>query len=84
MSKPMTNAELKEAVVKMAEANHIWINAFNIIKPSDDTLIALGRVIVQMLHREADLLPSFHGSVEGDVSELQRLSPTLYLSINAS
>lgn len=80
----MTNAELKEAVLEAATTNHIWISAFAIINPSDETIMALGRAVMRMLKAKANLHPSFHGSVEGDVTRMQELTPTLYLSINAS
>ena len=81
---PKTNAKLKDEVLKAATGNHVWIDAFTLINPTDETLLNLGRLVARMVTDRASLLPSFYGSAEGDVSDIQRLSPTLYLSINAS
>jgi hypothetical protein len=71
-------------VLKNARSNHIWVNAFTLVKPTEQTYANIGRAVVQMMQDKSNLLPSYYGHSEGDVSELQRLTPTLYMSINAS
>lgn len=80
----MKNSELQEQVLKRVQSNHIWVNAFTIIRPSDDTLKAIGREVVEMLKQKENLLPSWNGQTEGEVHALSELTPVLYLRINAS
>lgn len=63
-----------------AEANHIWINAFSLINPSDDMLMSIGRTVVEMLREKGNLLPA---RADHD-DKLARLTPTLYMSVNQS
>jgi hypothetical protein len=81
---PETNAELRDAVLKAVQDHHIWINAFTLINPTDETLRNIGRVIVEYLRDRANLLPAWHGEAEGAVGDLAKLTHMLYLSINAS
>jgi hypothetical protein len=81
---PETNAELRDAVLKSVQEHHIWINAFTIIRPTDETLRNIGRVIVEYLQNRANLLPAWHGETEGEVGDMAKLTHMLYLSINAS
>lgn len=59
-------------VAKMAKSNHIWLNAFNCINPSDKFLISLGKEIMAKLDNKECLLKT------------DTLSEMLYLSINKS
>jgi hypothetical protein len=63
-----------------ALVNHIWINAFTLVSPSDETLRDIGRAVVAMLREKENLLPS--RAQHGD--KLSELTPTLYMSINQS
>lgn len=40
-----TDAEL----VRMARDNHIWLNAFRCVRPTDGFLIEIGREVLQLL-----------------------------------
>jgi hypothetical protein len=46
--KPITDYTDAELVVE-AKANHIWLNAFSCIRPSDEFLIDVGRSVLRML-----------------------------------
>ena len=78
-------SELKEAVLKSAQQNHIWVNAFTLINPSDETLQKIGAAVVQMMRNKENLLPNYCGpEMDGPITDLQKLTPVLYMSINAS
>lgn len=77
--------ELKDAVLKAAQQNHIWVNAFTLINPSDETLQKIGSAVVQMMRQKENLLPNYYGpEMDGPITDLQKLTPVLYMSINAS
>lgn len=48
-------------VLKSADENHIWINAFTLIRPTDETLLKLGLAVVAMLKDPANLHQSESG-----------------------
>jgi hypothetical protein len=80
-----TNGELKKKIVEAATGNHIWVNAFSLIRPTDETLLGIGREVVRMLKNEENLLPSYHGGEDANpIHDLQLLGGMLYLSINQS
>lgn len=74
-------------VLKAVEDNHIWINAFAIINPTDETLVGIGRSVVNMLRSNA--IPSLM-TIEPESEnyeaflKLSNLTKTLYLRVNAS
>lgn len=79
------NGELKKAVLRAAQDNHLWVNAFSLIRPTDETLRNIGREVVSMLQRQENLLPAYHGEKDREpISNLQTLTGMLYLSINQS
>ena len=59
-------------VAKMAKSNHIWLNAFQCIKPSIEFKIQLADIILRKLEDSDCLLKQ------------DTLSEMLYLSINKS
>lgn len=59
-------------VAKMAKSNHIWLNAFNCINPTDEYLKEIGKLVLFKLTTEECLLKT------------DTLSEMLYLSINKS
>jgi hypothetical protein len=80
-----TNGELKAKIIAAAVDNHIWINAFSLIRPTDETLIGIGRAVVQMLQNKDNLLPSYHGEKDSEpIGDLQTLTGMLYMSVNQS
>jgi hypothetical protein len=60
-----------EELVKRANENHIWINAFDCINPSPQFLQNIGSLILQKLHTT-------------DMSDSLGISPTIILVINKS
>ncbi len=81
----MKNGELKKRVLRAAQDNHIWVNAFTLIRPTKETYEGIGKAVVEMLTPKENLLPSYHGGKDdSDVGEIQTLTKMLYMSINAS
>lgn len=79
------NGQLKTAVLEQAQSNHIWINAFMLIRPTDEILISIGRQVVNMLREEDNLVPAYHGAKDNaPISDIQKLTKMLYLSVNQS
>jgi len=60
-----------EELVKKAEANHIWLNAFDCINPTTEFKIGLANTILEML----DIT---------DMSDHIGISPMIILTINKS
>lgn len=80
-----TNGELKEKIFEAVNGNHIWVNAFSLIRPTDETLIGIGREVARMLRNKENLLPSYYGGKDSEpIDEIQLLTGMLYLSINQS
>lgn len=80
-----TKGQLKEAAFKAACENHIWINAFSLIRPDEKTYADIGRAVVRMLQEQENLLPSYTaGESTDEIHEISRLTKMLYMSINAS
>lgn len=80
----MTQHELKEEIIKAVEANHIWINSFQLINPNDEICLSIGRTIVEMLKKKENLLPLYFEDSENEVTKAQKITPILYLSVNQS
>ena len=80
-----TKGQLKKLVFEKATKNHIWINAFSLVNPTDETLLAIGKEIHAMLNDPDNLLPSYTGGKSDEpIHTLSRLTPCLYLYINKS
>lgn len=60
-----------ENIAEMAEANHIWLNAFDCVRPTDQFKIALADTILNKLNDKENLISD-------------EISDMLYLSINKS
>lgn len=79
------NAALKDKVLKAAQDNHIWVNAFSLVRPTDETYRNIGKAVVEMLQTKENLLPHYYGPEhDGPITDLQNLTPVLYMSVNAS
>ncbi len=63
-------------VGQMARSNHIWLNGFECINPSNEFKIKLAEQILHMLNSEGRLIKE--ESLPGAFSEM------LYLSLNKS
>lgn len=74
-------------IVKAVQDNHIWLNAFNCINPTDEFLKDIGRMVIAKLNCRECLLPMYldNEPATGTVSEsLAEHTQVLYLSINKS
>lgn len=78
-------------IVQMVQDNHIWLNAFNCINPTDEFLMSIGKQVIAMLNRSANLLPMYLDDEPPSETEsgkaiqgLSELTKVLYLSINKS
>ena len=80
-----TNRDLKKAILKACDDNHLWINAFTLVRPSPETYRAIGEQIVSMLKNRDNLLPALYpGKDKGKIIDIAHLTPCLYLYINQS
>jgi hypothetical protein len=86
MTEPKTQHELRDAVLKAACENHVWVNAFTLVRPTEKVYADIGRAVVEMLNVKENLLPNYYGLKHslGPITELQKLTPVLYMSINKS
>lgn len=75
----LTDTQCRE-IAGMAESNHIWINAFTLIRPSDETIMSIGRTVVEMLKQKENLIPAR----ANHECKMAQLTPKLYLSVNQS
>lgn len=81
----------KDQVIQAVEDNHIWVNAFLLINPTDDIAKDIGYTVIGWLKNRDNLLPKLldaAGETDPEVREslesLAKLTPTLYMSVNAS
>lgn len=80
-----TKAALDKAILASVEANHIWLNAMQCVRPTDEFCAQLGRQVIAMAMERNNCLPSQYGGEPNDaVGDMAQLTPTLYLSVNAS
>ena len=79
-----SNKDLKEEIIKYVQANHMWLNAFLILNPSDDLKIKIGNWVIECLKKKDDLLPTLFDGDNDKVTEIQKLTPVFYCSFNAS
>ena len=82
----MKNKELKNKIIQSCNDHHIWLNAFNCINPTPELAQGIGFAILRKLEENDNLLPSYCLSMKDgdDISELQELSKSLFVSINKS
>lgn len=82
---PRVLSKYERDVLQAAEENHIWINAFTLVRPTDKTLIEIGRAVVNMLAtQEETIVAEFHrpGAIFADISG--PMSRELVVRINQS
>lgn len=75
----LTDKQCRE-IAEMAETNHIWLNAFQCIRPTPELYEQVGRTVLDWLNQKDNLLPS--GA--DHESKMAALTPKLYLSVNKS
>ena len=73
----------KDDVIAAVKENHMWINAFALVNPTDELALGIGRDVIAWLQNRENLLPKYVGENEA-LAELAELTPMLYMSINAS
>jgi len=90
-TKPTKEPTTESDVIKAVSDNHIWINAFSLINPSDETALSVGRSVIAMLQDKPRLLPKYTASaseLDADgkrvMQKMAELTPMLYMSVNAS
>jgi len=73
----LTDQQCRE-IAGAAETNHIWINAFSLINPSDDMVMSIGRTVADMLRQKDNLLPARadHGCEGPGVHPFSLTSPS--------
>jgi hypothetical protein len=84
--KKETMGELKEDILAQLRKNHMWINAFATIRPTDEVKLAIGEHVLKCLAERDNVLPSYHHGEPDDkpIHEIAKLSGCIYLSFNAS
>lgn len=75
----MMSERYEQDVIKSAEQNHIWLNAFQCLNPSDEFKIKLADAILGMLDK-----PSRRIHSDFDDPELCKLHEELIVRINKS
>ena len=75
----LTDKQCRE-IAEMAETNHIWLNAFQCVRPTPELCEQVGRTVLDWLNQKDNLLPA--RAAHDD--DLARLTPKLYLSVNKS
>lgn len=83
--KKLTQEEYDKLTADTARSNHLWVNAFQLIHPTDELKQQIGEYIISLLKDKDNLLPSNGITSENQtVRELAELTPMLYVSVNAS
>lgn len=75
----LTEQQCRE-IAGMAETNHIWLNAFTCINPTDELKMQIGTLVLDWLNQKDNLMPA---RADHDC-KLAALTPKLYLSVNKS
>jgi len=75
----LSDAQCRE-IAGMASTNHIWLNAFTCIKPTDELKMQIGTLVLDWLNQKDNLIPS---RADHECS-LAKLTPVLYMSVNKS
>jgi hypothetical protein len=65
-TKAAQQRQYRKDVLAGAEANHIWLNAFSCIRPTDELLMALGRQVLAYLENPG----ATHQSLSGYLLDL--------------
>lgn len=73
-----------KAVMESASANHIWLNGFNCVRPTDDFVFKLGYQVLQMLDCRENLIHNHQDSDNEALKRIGQLTPELVLRINKS
>jgi len=80
-----TKEEWQEKVIQSVDENHIWLNAFSCIRPTDKFCADLGRQIISMLNNKENLLPSDGITSDNEtIRDLSMMTMQLYVRINKS
>lgn len=85
MTNKITKQKYNKMVFEKAEENHLWLNAFACLNPTDKLKMEIGEWVIAKLKDPENLIPS--SSITDDseiVREIAELTPVLYLSVNKS
>jgi len=81
----------KDDVIKAVSENHIWINAFQLVNPTDELAQQIGYTVIRWLKQRDNLLSKYNGdlsceseSIQETIQKMADLTPVLYMSVNAS
>jgi len=55
-----TTEDWEARALRSARNNHIWLNAFSCVRPTEEFCAALGRQILDMLNETGNTIPSEH------------------------
>jgi hypothetical protein len=76
-----TEEQHREDVLRSVEGNHIWINGFSLVRPTEDLERSIGREVIRMLKdRECTIPSSLCATLDMDPA----LHRELVLRVNAS
>ena len=84
MPDKISKQKYQKMVYEKAKKNHIWINAFDCIHPSDELKKHVGEVVLHMLNCRETIPSDGITSANETVRELAVLTPILYISVNKS
>jgi hypothetical protein len=68
------SAAWEATALAAVRSNHIWLNAFSCIRPTDEFCASLGRQILEMLDSEHTTIPSEHRLVGTERSLVIRIN----------
>lgn len=80
-------------VLAAVDGNHIWLNAFSCVDPTDAFALMVGRQVLEMLNHKENLIPApldpndlqvMSPAARAAMVDIGALTPQLYLRINKS
>lgn len=74
----------ERGVLDSARKNHIWLNAFQCIRPTDEFKRQVGETILDMLDCRENLICDWQDSESEPLRAIGRLTPELIVRINKS
>ena len=78
-------SEYKDMVFHLSKINHIWLDAFSCVNPSDEFLKDVGRVVLERLNNKDWLISEISIIDEMDATgELEIIESQLILRVNKS
>ena len=81
---PAPVTQYQRDVIKSAAQNHIWLNAFFCIRPTDEFKLSLANQILFMLNNADYLICDYQDSDDEVWREIGKLTPELVVRFNKS